>query len=415
MTPAHSPTHNPAQTIDIIGAGPTGLMAAEQLSASGHHVHLYDAMPSVGRKFLMAGRSGLNLTHAEPLDHFLTRYGTAQSWLEPAIRAFPPEALRAWAEELGQPCFTGSSGRVFPKTLKASPLLRAWLNRLTASGVSLHTRHRFTQCSAAGNHFSTPNGEHISQPAATLLALGGASWSRLGSDGAWSHLFPGTVTPFAPSNCGFVPAWSPEFQTRHDGTILHGIALTIEGHTRRGDLTVTQRGLEGSALYALSPILREQLAQHGQVTTTLDLRPTLTITQIEERLNAQRPRESLSNRLRKALSLDTLGRDLLRDATPKGATPTELARAIKALPLTLKATDTLDRAISTAGGLKHSAMNEHYMLHTHPGLFAAGEMLDWEAPTGGYLLQACFSTGLAAAKGITHWLESQDSAIRLTP
>ncbi|QDH25339.1 TIGR03862 family flavoprotein [Neokomagataea tanensis] len=405
----------PKRTIDIIGAGPAGLMAAEHLASAGYDVHIYDAMPSVGRKLLMAGRSGLNLTHAEALETFLKRYGAARAYLEPSIRAFPPTALQEWAENLGQPCFTGSSGRIFPKALKASPLLRAWLSRLNTLGATLHTRHHFTHFSEQGNHFSTLHGEIITTPSATLLALGGASWSRLGSNGAWVSLFPGLTTAFAPSNCGFIPSWPAEFRQRHNGSILHGIALKHNQQIRRGDLTVTERGLEGSALYSLTPNLRDDLISKGRAEVTLDLRPTLTLQQIEQRLTAQRPRESLSNRLRKALALDSISRELVRDATPKNASPHQLAVAIKALPLTLTGTDALDRAISTAGGLKLTELDSRFMLKAQPGLFAAGEMLDWEAPTGGYLLQACFSTGRMAAQGMIDWLESQDSAIRFSP
>ncbi|MEJ5156113.1 TIGR03862 family flavoprotein [Gluconobacter wancherniae] len=403
----------PPFTIAIIGAGPAGLFAAELLSAKGCRVTIFDSMPSVGRKFLMAGRSGLNLTHDEPFERFLTRYGTAQEWLAPALKAFPPTALRKWAEDLGQPCFVGSSGRIFPKAMKASPLLRAWLGRLAVQNVEIRTRHRLKARNAEGSLiFETPDGPATIKADATLLAMGGASWSRLGSDGKWTTLLePSEITPFAPANCGFLPDWNDTFRERHSGAILHSVALNFDGRTTRSDLTLTARGLEGSALYALSAPLRNAVARNGKAVLSLDLRPMMTQADILRRLLAQRPRESQSNRLRKSLALDSLSRDLLRAATPKDATPATLADTIKALPLTITGTDALDSAISTAGGIRQDALDEHFMLHRHSGLFAAGEMLDWEAPTGGYLLQGCFSTAFAAAEGMLRWLESSHSAI----
>ncbi|MFT8950961.1 MAG: TIGR03862 family flavoprotein [Gluconobacter sp.] len=398
--------------VAIIGAGPAGLFAAEYLSAHGCHVEVFEQMPSVGRKLLMAGRSGLNLTHSEPLDLFITRYGTAQDWLTPALLNFPPDALRHWAENLGQECFSGSSGRVFPKSMKASPLLRAWLSRLAEQGVQIRTRHRFTGWEGSRLTFETPEGPVTFSADATLMATGGASWSRLGSDGRWASLFPAETSPFKPSNCGFIPNWPDDVLQRHDGQILHSVGLSFQGTETRGDVTITPRGLEGSALYALSASLRDAITSTGTATLSLDLRPTLSEDAILKRLQAQRPRESQSNRLRKALSLDSASRELLRQTTPKQATPLQLAQAMKALPIALTGTDTLDRAISTAGGLRQDALDENFMLKTHPGVFAAGEMLDWEAPTGGYLLQGCFSTGLAAAKGVLGWLESSVSGIR---
>lgn len=399
-------------SVAIIGAGPAGLFAAEYLSAHGCRVEVFEQMPSVGRKLLMAGRSGLNLTHSEPLDLFLARYGSAQSWLSTAIHAFPPDQLRKWAEGLGQPCFSGSSGRVFPRSMKASPLLRAWLARLAKQGVILRTRHRFTGWDGKHIRFETPEGTVASTPDAVLLAMGGASWSRLGSDGKWADLLAAETAPFAPANCGFTPDWPDDFLRRHEGNILHSVGLFFENETTRGDLTLTARGLEGSALYALSARLREAIARDRSATILLDLRPTLPEDAALKRLQAQRPRESLSNRLRKAFALDSTARELLRNATPKDATPHQLTHTLKALPITLTGTDTLDRAISTAGGLRQDALDEHFMIRSRPGVFAAGEMLDWEAPTGGYLLQGCFSTGLAAAKGVLGWLESSVSGIR---
>ncbi|GBR70024.1 NAD(FAD)-utilizing dehydrogenase [Gluconobacter kanchanaburiensis NBRC 103587] len=370
----------------------------------------------MGRKLLMAGRSGLNLTHSEPLGRFLKRYGNAQDWLEPAIRAFPPEALRQWAEGLGQPCFTGSSGRVFPKAMKASPLLRAWLERLAQQGVTIQTRHRFVSWEGSDPVFDTPDGRISVQADATLLTMGGASWSRLGSDGLWADLLPDDTAPFAPANCGFLPDWPADFAARHDGSVLHSVGLSFGGlsfdeHQSRGDLTITARGFEGSALYALSAALRDAIRRDGQAVLTLDLRPTLSNEEVLKRLLAQRERESQSNRLRKALALDAPSQELLRLATPKNATPLQLAQTLKALPLPLVGMDALDRAISTAGGVQREVVDTRFMLTSRPGVFVAGEMLDWEAPTGGYLLQGCFSTAHAAANGVLGWLESSNSAI----
>lgn len=404
-------TASPPPSIAIIGAGPAGLFAAEILSARGCRVQVFDRMPSVGRKLLMAGRSGLNLTHSEPLDRFVTRYGTARHWLEPALRAFPPSALTEWAEGLGQACFSGSSGRIFPTAMKASPLLRAWLQRLAGQGVEIHTRHHFVGWNDGSLLFETVEGQKSFQADATLLTLGGASWSRLGSDGHWAQLLTSETAPFAPSNCGFLPDWPAGFTQRHEGSVLHSVGLSFGTRQARGDLTVTSRGLEGSALYALSADLRETIRHDGRAVLMLDLRPTLSADDILKRLLAQRERESQTNRLRKALALDAPSRDLLRHTTPKDATPLQLAQTLKALPLPLIGMDALDRAISTAGGVRQDAVDGRFMLKSRPGVFVAGEMLDWEAPTGGYLLQGCFSTAYAAANGVLGWLESRNSAI----
>ncbi|MBS1102725.1 TIGR03862 family flavoprotein [Gluconobacter sp. Dm-62] len=402
---------SPSPSIAIIGAGPAGLFAAEILSARGCRVQVFDQMPSVGRKLLMAGRSDLNLTHSEPLDRFLQRYGKAQDWLEPIIRAFSPEALTEWAEGLGQSCFSGSSGRVFPTAMKASPLLRAWLRRLAEQGTEIHTRHRFVGWNGERLLFETPDGQKSVQADATLLTMGGASWSRLGSDGCWADLLTGETAPFAPANCGFLPDWPTDFAARHEGSVLHSVGLSFGTRQTRGDLTITSRGLEGSALYALSADLRERILNERRAVLTLDLRPTLSAEDVLKRLLAQRERESQTNRLRKALSLDAPSRELLRFATPKDASPLQLAQNIKALPLPLIGMDALDRAISTAGGVRQDAVDGRFMLKSRPGVFVAGEMLDWEAPTGGYLLQGCFSTAHAAANGVLGWLESCNSAI----
>lgn len=402
---------SPPPSVAIIGAGPAGLFAAEILSARGCRVQVFDRMPSVGRKLLMAGRSGLNLTHSEPLDRFLSRYGKARNWLEPAISTFPPSALMEWAEGLGQVCFSGSSGRVFPTAMKASPLLRAWLQRLTEQGVQIHTRYRFMGWDGATLLFETADGQTSVRADATILTMGGASWSRLGSDGRWADFMTGETAPFAPANCGFLPDWPADFAARHEGSVLHSVGLSFGTQQTRGDLTITSRGLEGSALYALSADLRDRITAEGRAILTLDLRPTLSVDDVLKRLLAQRERESQSNRLRKALSLDAPSRDLLKSATPKDATQLQLAQTIKALPLPLIGMDALDRAISTAGGVRQDAVDERFMLKSRPSVFVAGEMLDWEAPTGGYLLQGCFSTAHAAANGVLGWLESSNSAI----
>lgn len=403
--------------VAVVGAGPAGLFAAERLARLGHKVDLYDHMARPARKLLMAGRSGLNLTHDEPLPRFLERYGTSQERIAPAIRAFPPEALRQWAEELGLPCFTGSSQRVFLECFKASPLLRAWIARLAALGVVFHPRHRLEALDANDLLFDTPDGPRHVTADATILSMGGASWSRLGSDGLWASFFPKDCAPFAPANCGFRPDWPQDFLERHEGETLRGVSLSFDGTTRRGDLIVTKRGLEGAPLYALSASLRDALAKQAgpvslPVTVALDLRPLLSVETIRDRLAAQRPRESRANKLRKALNLGRLERELLHDLAPTAQSPAELAEAIGNLPLTLTAPDSLDRAISTAGGLKWEALDDSYMLRASPGVFACGEMLDWEAPTGGYLLQGCFSTAHACAEGAHRWLSAPTEATR---
>lgn len=391
--------------IAIIGAGPAGLFAAEQLGKQGHQVHIYDHMARPGRKFLMAGRSGLNLTHNEPFEGFISRYAAASTWLEPALTAFPPTALRHWAEELGHECFVGSSGKVFLKDYKASPLLRSWLQRLQGLSVQFHPRHRLKALNGLELTFQTPRGEQTHKAVAIILALGGSSWARLGSDGQWAQLLSEHCASFAPSNCGFMPDWPMEFLTRHEGATLRGVSLTYAGQTKRGDLIITPRGIEGAPLYALSPLLREKLTTE-HATLTLNLRPTLSIEQITARLAQQRLRESRSNKLRKAFKLDKPARELLNLLAPEARTVSELTSAITALPLTLTAPAALDRAISTAGGVRQTSLNDAYMFHHQPGLFACGEMLDWEAPTGGYLLQGCFSTAYVCAKGVHHWLSA---------
>ena len=385
--------------VAVIGAGPAGLIAAETLAAAGCAVTVFDQMPSVARKFLMAGRGGLNLTHAEPLDAFLGRYRPPSPLLLDAVRAFPPAALIAWCEGLGIETFVGSSGRVFPKTMKASPLLRAWLGRLASLGVEVRARHRWIGLDGTTPRFATPEGE-VAHPAdAVVLALGGASWPRLGSDGAWTALLPDVpTTPFAPSNVGFVLPWSAKLAA-HAGTPLKRIALSFDGTTVRGETMLTATGIEGGAVYALSAPIREAIERKGSATFTLDLRPDLDAAEVGRRLAMRGKGETVSTMLRKALALPPVAIALVQEARHAGA-PGDLATLVKALPLTTHAAQGMARAISSAGGVAWDALDQHFMLRAHPGVFAAGEMLDWEAPTGGYLLQACFATGVAAAQGV---------------
>ena len=397
----------------MIGGGPAGLMAAEVLAARGLAVTVYEKMPSLGRRLLMAGRGGLNLTHSEPLAAFLERYGDAPPRLAEAIVAFPPEALRAWAAGLGQETFVGTSGRVFPRALKASPLLRAWIARLETAGVVFRLRHAWTGRRDDGALlFQTPEGEVAAAHDAALLALGGASWPRLGADGRWAPVLRRAgagVTEFAPSNMGFRVAWSADFAARFAGQPLKAVALAFDGRTVRGEALVAAYGLESGAVYALSRGLRETIIARGEARISLDLRPDQPAETLAARLARARAGDSLSNRLRKALRLSPLEIGLLREAfggdLPRDAAG--LAQRIKALPLTLTDHAGLERAISSAGGLSFDSLDDRWMLKARPGLFAAGEMLDWEAPTGGYLLQASFATGRAAALGLAAWLAAQ--------
>jgi uncharacterized flavoprotein (TIGR03862 family) len=395
--------------IAVIGAGPAGLMAAEMIAGRSHSVTVFDQMPSPGRKFLLAGRGGLNLTHSEPLDDFLRRYGSAEARMAPAIRAFPPEALRLWAGGLGQSLFTGTSGRVFPTAMKASPLLRAWLLRLSANGVRFALRHRWQGFAADGRTLLFQDREPVTA-AGVVLALGGASWPRLGSDGGWARALAAqgvAVVPFRPSNCGFTIGWTETFRQRFAGTPLKSIALRWRGQVARGDGMVTAYGIEGGAVYALSGPIRDAIAAGGEADITLDLRPDLPEAALAAKLRGLRPRDSLSNGLRRTLSLAPVGINLLREAErdlPRD--PAALAALIKAVPLKLTGCQGLDRAISSAGGIAWDELDEHFMLRRLPGVFAAGEMLDWEAPTGGYLLQGCMATGVAAAQGMLDWLRA---------
>jgi uncharacterized flavoprotein (TIGR03862 family) len=394
-------------SLAIIGGGPAGLMAAELCAGAGLSVTLYDRMPNMGRKFLMAGRGGLNLTHSEALDHFIARYENSAGRLQKCIHAFPPDALRAWCEGLGEETFIGSSGRVFPKTFKASPLLRAWLQRLTSLGVTFKTRHEWKGWDEAGCLlFETADKSvHAVKPSAALLALGGASWPRLGADGGWvSMLNDIKVSPLRPANCGFAVNWTPHFVKQFEGQPLKTLMVSFDKHSAQGDMMITQHGIEGGVVYALSSKLRDAITAHGNAILHVDLRKDLTADDLINRLNAGRGSQSLSTFLKKVLNLSPAAIGLIHEANRAHNIPIEtaaqLAQLIKHLPITLTAPFGLERAISTAGGIALDEINDHFMLHKKPGVFVAGEMLDWEAPTGGYLLQACMSTAFAAAQGI---------------
>lgn len=389
----------------VIGAGPAGLAAAEVLATGGTAVAVIDRMPSPGRKFLMAGRGGLNLTHAESLETFLDRYGPARARLEGAIRAFDATAMRDWAAGLGAETFVGTSGRVFPRRMKASPLLRAWLARLEGLGVEIRPRTRWTGWSGEGLALEGPEGATALAADATVLACGGASWPRLGSDGAWTALV-GPVVKLAPANCGFTVGWSEHFAARWAGHPLKGAAF---GPSRlKGEAVITASGVEGGAIYALSASLRDALAAGGAV-LTIDLKPDVPPETLAARLAAGREGLSLANLLRRA-GISPLGAALAREtlAAAPPRDPVALAAHLKALPLRLTAAAGMARAISTAGGLDFDALDDRFMLKARPGVFAAGEMLDWEAPTGGYLLQACIATGRAAAAGALEWLAHRE-------
>ena len=405
--------------VAIIGAGPAGLTAAEVLAQGGARVMVYDAMPSVGRKFLMAGRGGLNLTHSEPLPAFLGRYREAMPQLVAAIEALPPDRLREWCEALGQPTFVGSSGRIFPRALKASPLLRAWLRRLDATGVQFSLRHRWTGWDENGHLlFRTPDGPIVVDARAAVLALGGASWPRLGSDGGWVETLGGkgvTVSPLKPANCGFTVAWSEVFRDRFEGEPLKGIALSFGAHRARGEAMITRTGIEGGAIYALSADLREAILGSGQATLHIALRPDLKAGDLVARLSAPRGKQTFSNWLRKAAQLSPVAIGLLQEAAVQAGvplsalSPENLAERINAVPVQLTGVAPIARAISTAGGISFDELDSDLMIRRLPGVFAAGEMLDWEAPTGGYLLQACFATGAAAGRGVLKWLDGTRS------
>ncbi len=397
-----------APTVVVIGAGPAGLMAAETLANAGARVVVHERMPSVGRKFLMAGRGGLNLTHSEDREPYAARYGAASGSVTPWLDAFPPAAVVDWVEGLDQPTFTGSSGRIFPKSLKASPLLRAWLRRLDDFGVEIRTRSRWTGFDGDALTFEGSDPVH---PHATILAMGGASWPRLGSDGAWVPTLEAEgapVAPFQPSNAGFDVAWSDILRDRFAGQPLKAAAFTHGDRTLRGEAMLTGYGIEGSAIYALSADLRDAIARDGSATLTVDLRPDLSEAALAERLARPRGKDSITNHLRKAGGLSPVAIALLREVPgdiPLG--PDKLAKRIKAVRLKLTGMQGLARAISSAGGVRFDGLDHRLMLTARPGVFVAGEMIDWEAPTGGYLLQASFASGVVAAQGALDWLNTR--------
>jgi uncharacterized flavoprotein (TIGR03862 family) len=425
---AIDPVKQQSNRVAVVGSGPAGLMAAETLAKAGVNVTIYERMPRVARKLLLAGRGGLNLTHSEPLEAFLPRYGTAEPHLRAAIEAFPPAALRAWAEELGQETFVGTSGRIFPRAMKTSPLLRAWMQRLADLGVAFAFGHRWTGWDEQGRLlFETSAGATAVEVEGAVLALGGASWPRLGADGSWTAPIEAAgvkVTSLAPANSGVRVAWSDVMRTRFAGQPLKRIALTLRGEsahddkvheTVRGEAMISMEGLEGGAVYAQSASIRNELATKGTATLVVDLRPDASDDELKVRLAKPRGKQSLATYLRKALALDPVAIGVLQEAahaagTPLGALPPDdLARLIKAVPIRATAMAPIDRAISTAGGISFDDIDETFMLRPRPGTFAAGEMLDWEAPTGGYLLQACFATGRAAALGALAYLQRTDA------
>lgn len=397
--------------IAIVGGGPAGLMAADVLSADGSlQVDVYDAMPSVGRKFLMAGKGGMNITHSEPLADFVGRYGARAGVVAPWLSVFGPTALRDWIHGLGIDTFIGTSGRVFPTEMKAAPLLRAWLHRLRGQGVHIHVRHRWLGWQDGQLRFATPAGELAVAADAALLALGGGSWAKLGSDGAWVPVLRDAGIPvetLKPANCGFDVDWSPHFRERHAGQAVKPVVATAGEQTRQGEFNITGSGLEGGLIYALAADLRDTLARDGRALLHLDLAPGRTRDRLVADLARPRGRDSLANHLRRRAGIEGVKAALLRElCTPETlASAPALAAAIKNLPLPVTATRPLDEAISSAGGVSFAALDADLMLRGMPGVFCAGEMLDWEAPTGGYLLTACFASGQVAARGMLGWLQ----------
>lgn len=390
----------------VIGAGPAGLMAAEGLARAGVAVDVYDAMPSAGRKFLMAGKGGLNITHTEPLDRFRARYGERAAILAPLLDAFGPDAIRAWSHDLGISTFVGTSGRVFPKEMKAAPLLRAWLRRLREAGVHLHMRHRWQGWAHNGDLvFEAPHGAVARSADVVVLALGGASWPQLGSDGAWTKILAEkgvSIAPLKPSNCGFDVGWSEHFRDRFAGAPVKPAAVG----GRQGEFIVTATGVEGGLVYAVSAAARAEIETHGVSFLHVDLRPDRSTQDLQSALSRPRGRASFATYLRKGAGLEGVKAGLVRElvADPDRASPSALAAAIKALPIPLRAPRPIDEVISSAGGAPFEALDEHLMLRARPGVFLAGEMLDWDAPTGGYLLTACLATGRAAGAGAAAWL-----------
>jgi uncharacterized flavoprotein (TIGR03862 family) len=418
------PTTSPTlRHVAIIGGGPAGLMAAECIQRDGIAVTVYDSMPTVGRKFLLAGVGGMNITHAEPTPAFLSRYGDDSGDLTAILQDFDATALREWIHGLGIETFVGSTGRVFPTAMKAAPLLRSWLHRLRASGVSFAMRHRWLGWQENALLFATPEGERHIQADAVVLALGGASWARLGSDGHWVPLLCEkrvNVAPLRAANCGFEIDWSTHFQTRFAGHALKSVSalmFSADGtpQHRLGELMITEHGIEGSLVYALSRTLREQIEKQGTATLTLDLAPGRDLARLIREIDHPRGARSMGSHLQSRAGITGVKAGLLREIVPTAdfQHPARLAAAIKALPLTLRATRPIDEAISSAGGVRFAGLDAQLMLHELPGVFCAGEMLDWEAPTGGYLLSACFATGRAAGLGVVQWLNSPQHRLHI--
>ncbi|MBJ9977885.1 TIGR03862 family flavoprotein [Pseudomonas sp. S75] len=409
MTHSHPAS---APLVAVIGAGPAGLMAAEALAQAGTRVEVFDAMPSVGRKFLLAGVGGMNITHSEPYPAFVGRYGERQQAIDGLLRDFDGPALRQWIHDLGIDTFVGTSGRVFPTDMKAAPLLRAWLKRLREAGVVIHTRHRWLGWSADGAlRIGCPQGERLVQANAVVLALGGGSWARLGSDGAWVPLLAERavdISALRPSNCGFeVSGWSELLKAKFAGAPLKNIALSMPGSApRKGEFILTAQGVEGSLVYAWSAPLRSAIEREGRATLLLDLLPDRSVDKIAQALARPRGSRSMARHLHGQLGIDGVKAALLRELTDQAsfADPERLAQAIKSLPIELLRTRPLDEAISSAGGVRFEALDEGLMLRNVPGVFCAGEMLDWEAPTGGYLLTACFASGRRAGQAAARWL-----------
>lgn len=434
--------------VAVVGGGPAGLMAAEELARAGIAVHLFDAMPSVGRKFLLAGKGGLNLTHSEPFDIFVSRFGDRAPQLAPLLKEFGPDELRVWAKALGVDTFVGTSGRVFPADMKAAPLLRAWLHRLRAMGVQFHMRHRWVGWTEDGAlRLESPTGMVSVQATAVVLALGGASWARLGSDGAWVPMLESCgmpVAPLRPTNCGFdvllraalagetrreflqelmgqppvvQTGWTPHFAQRHAGQPFKSVAIAFTGRdgrsfSRKGEFVATATGVEGSLVYAVSALLRDEIAAHGSATFHLDLLPDHSPERVLVEVRHPRGSRSLTSHLKSRLGLDGIKMAILHEQLDKAQMndPVALAQAIKALPITVVATRPLDEAISTAGGVAFDGLNTLQMARGRPGVFCAGEMLDWEAPTGGYLMTASFATGVRAGRGAAAWLHAREAS-----
>jgi uncharacterized flavoprotein (TIGR03862 family) len=405
------------KSVAIIGGGPAGLMAAEIISAYNVKVDVYDSMPSLGRKFLMAGKSGLNITHSEPFEQFAARYGKRRANIEPMLNVFGPNEIRAWAHGLGIDTFVGTSGRVFPVGMKASPLLRAWIKRLNASHVDFHLRHKWmgfltpdsAPATLSGLLFETPNDNVIIKADTVVLALGGGSWQRLGSDAAWVpwlRQIGAQVEAFRPSNCGFDVAWSPHFRAKFDGYPIKSAILSFGTFRQQGEFIITEEGVEGSLIYAASALLRDEIEANGQAVISLDMAPDRSVEWLIEKISKPRGSRTMSSHLEKTVGIKGVKAGLLHQFISKEdfAHAEKLAHAIKHLPIPLITPRPLDEAISSAGGVKFESFDEHLMLRSMPGVFCAGEMLDWEAPTGGYLITACMASGHTAGNGVLKWL-----------